>query len=118
MMEIKRSSWHCRFNNFCRGGGYNDSLCSYFWRFIGKCVVILTMLAVFLMFAYSFIISPFVLLHTAVLLFIVSCIAMPIIAIHYLRKIFKKTNIPSGNFIKEYIKAKKRKICPLITYID
>jgi len=118
-MIIKRSSWHYKFNNLVKPEMGNENLCSYFWRFIGKCVVVLTILAVFLIFAYSFIISPFVLLHTAVLLFITSIVIIPAVSIHYLRRIFKgPITSPKENFIMEYIKAKKNKVCPLITYID
>ena len=120
MMEIKRSSWHYKFNNFSRisRSEYNDSLCSYFWRLVGKIVFLSSMAFLFSIGTYGFLISPFIISNIIFILFIISCIAIPIIVIHYLRKIFKKTNIPGENLIKEYIKAKERKICPLITYID
>ena len=117
-MEIKRTSWHYKISNL---GGFermHDNLCSYFWRVIGKLVLFLVIIFIlgFLIFVYCT--SPFIVANTIMLLFIISISVLPPLAIYYLRKkVGKSPEIPYENIAIEYIKAKKRKICPLIKYV-
>jgi len=119
-MKIKRSSWHYKISNF--GTAYeseHDSLCWYFWRAVAKTIFIFTVtiwLSTTLFFYFT---SPQFISTTIMILFMISCIIVPSLAIHYLRKLLGKSpEIPGSNILIEYLKAKKAKICPLIEYID
>jgi hypothetical protein len=51
-------------------------------------------------------------------LFVVSCVVLPILAIHFLRKkLHKSPEMPYGNIVSAYVSAKKEKVCPLIEYV-
>ena len=119
-MKIKRSSWHYKISNF--GADYenhSDSLCWYFWRAVGKIVFILIGIVWLSAMLYTWFTSSQFIASTIMILFIVSCFAIPILAIHCLRKLLGKSpEISGSNILIEYVKAKKLKICPLIEYID
>ena len=68
---------------------------------------------------YGFFTSPQIISNTILLVFLCSCIFLPILVIWYIREKFGKSpEMPHGNIIAEYLKAKKRKVCPLIEYVD
>ena len=120
-MKVKRDSWHCKISNW--GNRFpnqvSDNLCLYFWRMIFKiCFVAFYIIALTALgylfctdFAFRFI--------WMVILYCGFSIFVSWFAIHYLRfKLGKSPEIPGGNIVIEYIKAKKAKICPLIEYTD
>jgi len=120
-MKVKRSSWHYKASNFGNGGfeNRNDNLCWYFWRLIFKVVVGVAFTIVICMMLYAYFTSPLLIPHTILLLFFVAIFAVPIAVIYLIRKKFGKSpEMPYGNIVAEYIKAKKNKVCPLIEYVD
>ena len=69
--------------------------------------------------AYAYFTNPQVIPITIMFLFILSTIVIPVLVIHYIRK--KKgepITLPGENILYEFLKAKKRKVCPLIEYVD
>jgi len=117
-MKVKRSSWHYKISNFGGFENCNDNLCVYFWRTVFKIVVGVLLAVLVGTVLYAYLTSPFILSITILILFLVSCVALPVLAICYLRKkLGKPPEMPYGNIVVEYVKAKKNKICPFIEYI-
>jgi hypothetical protein len=122
-MEIKRSAWHYKISNYYRGEKSNDSICDYFWRlvknvgsFIFKGLVILALIVIAVAFGYM-VISDIPLL--IVVLWMTSTCLFPPLTIWFIReKLGKPPETPYGNIVVAYMKAKKEKVCPLITYTD
>ena len=117
-MDIKRKSWHYRISNlgsdFERG---DDNLCRYFWRLVGKVVLILAAVIIICFVSYSFFTSGVVIVTVIVFLFLLSCFILPFLAIYLIRRrLGKSPELPFGNIVTEYLAAKKRKVCPLIVY--
>jgi len=116
-MRVNRASWHYKIRHIGTDFGevYNDSLCRYFWGLVFRISfgLFLSFIASFLVYAYFD--SPDTLYGTLIVLFLVACVALPISAIYYKRKMFGEP--PTQGIVFEYIKAKKRKICPLIEYV-
>ena len=112
-MKIKRKSWHYKISNL--GSDFenrDDNLCCYFWRLVGKAVLLLAGLFVVGAVIYAYFTSLFVIPTTIMIIFIVSSIILPILAIYYFRERFgKPLEIPGENILFEYLKAKKRKVC-------
>jgi len=123
-MKVKRSSLHCRISNF--GGNYprghgreNDNLCCYFWRIVGKLVFLSIVSSWIIFILYQYFTSPQLIPNTIMVLFLISIVIVPIISIHYIRKIKgEPVKLSCENILYEFLKAKKRKVCPLIEYID
>lgn len=119
-MKIKRKSWHYKISNF--GADYektNDNICRYFWRLIGKCAITVfgTLGGIVLILAYFT--SHYWISTTIAVLWACLTVALPILAIWFLReKLGKSPEMPHGSIVVEYIKAKKEKVCPLIEYTD
>lgn len=120
-MKIKRTAWHYKISNSGRERS-NDNLCNYFWRlvgnilaFVGKVMAALALVVCLVFLGYFIISDPLVLI---VVLFFVSSAVFPILAIWFMRKKLEKSlEMPYGNIVIAYIKAKKEKVCPLIEYI-
>jgi len=119
-MKVKRSSWHYRISNF--GNDFenkHDNLCRYFWRIVIKLVLACFITNVFIMFIYFYFSDLQFVSNTILILFLISIVIVPILAIHYIRKIKgEPVELPYENILYEYMKAKKRKVCPLIEYVD
>ena len=94
-MIVNRSSWHYR---YLRMWGTNPprTLCSYFWVLVIHCTVLPLMLAL---------LSPAVL---------------SVFVYDELRKLLSRRGPAclekKPNLFVEWVKAKKRKVCPLIEY--
>lgn len=117
-MEIKRSSWHCKISNLGSFEKSGDNLCCYFWRLVGKVALIFVTVFLICFLIYTYFTHSLWISTTIMLLFLVSSIALPSFAIHFIRKKLNKSpEMPYGNIVVEYITAKKRKVCPLIEYI-
>lgn len=118
-MEIKRSSWHCKISNL--GSDFerdNDNLCWYFWRGMGKSILLFAATVILCCGIYAYFTHNLLVSNTIMILFICSGFALPPLAIYFMRqKLGKSPEMPYGNIVTEYLAAKKRKVCPLITYI-
>jgi hypothetical protein len=119
-MKVKRKSWHYKISNF--GDSFeksNDNLCRYFWRLIGKCALVVfgTLGGIFL--TIAFFASPYWISVTIIVLWVCSSVILPVLAVWFLReKLGKSPEMPYGNLVVEYMKAKKEKVCPIIEYTD
>lgn len=118
-MKIRRSSWHCKISNLGSDfDKHNDNLCRYFWRLVFKLTVALVLTSYVCALLYLYLTSDFIISHTIMVLFVASCLALPPLAIHFLRKkLGKSPETPYGNIVSAYVSAKKRKVCPLIEYV-
>jgi hypothetical protein len=122
-MKIRRESWHygliVRFFNWYAP----DNLCAYFWKLVSAIIVLigipLLIFAILGIVIYAWVSSPQWASNTILLVFIVSGAVVPAITIHYLRKLTggPVAEIPKDSLVVEYIKTKKRKVCPLIEYV-
>ena len=117
-MKIKRSSWHYKISNLGRFEKRNDNLCRYFWRLVFKVAVALVLTGYFCGILYLYLMSGFTIPIAIGTIFVVSCFALPPLAIYFLRKkLGKSPELPYGNIVSAYVSAKKRKVCPLIEYV-
>ena len=120
-MKVKRSSWHYKVNYFGSDWGErkHDNLCAYFWRTVGRIFVAAFFVSIFSLLGYAFFTSGFMMPTIIMVLFILSAIFVPQIAINLLRKkLGKSPEMPYGNIVVEYMRARKQKMCPLIEYVD
>ena len=118
-MKIKRSSWHYKISCFGSCWNKDDNLCIYFWRLVGKVMLVFFWVIIVCALIIVYFSIPQWILVTIVLIWLFSSIIIPYLTIHYLRdKVGKPIEIPGESIMVEYLKAKKRKICPLIEYID
>lgn len=119
-MKIKRSSWHYKISNFGKRSWDigSDNLCLYFWRMVFKVVVAVILFCFVSLFCYTFW-TEFDFRFIWLCFFYAGFVAfVSWLAIHLLReRLGKSPEIPGGNIIVEYLKAKKEKVCPLIEYI-
>ena len=120
IMKIKRSSWHCKISNLGRNfERINDNLCCYFWRLVGKLALIFVATILICFLGYSYFTDDFLVYNTALLLFGLSLIVFPPLAIYLIRKkLGRYPKMPYENIVAQHITAKKRKICPLIKYVQ
>ena len=120
-MKVKRSSWHYKVNYFGSDWGErkHDNLCAYFWRTVAKLFIVTFFLGIFSLLGYEFFTSGFMAPIIIMVLFIASVLCMPPMAINLLRKkLGKSPEMPYGNIVVEYMRARKQKMCPLIEYVD
>lgn len=123
-MIIKRTSWHYKVRRFGRDRlPYRDNLCRYFWGVVWGIVwpILLFCGGGILVgcLVYNYFTNPFIISDTIMLIFILLSITLPILVIWWVRvKIGKPPKMPCENIFFEYLRAKKRRICPLIEYID
>lgn len=144
-MKIKKNSWHARFYGWANNGQYPKSLCSYFWNIIGAIFLFPLWIiphaanpdnnldkkiaeggtGLLLMFSNFFVgmilLAPS--LGTEVWwIWLVANIVVPTVgfcAFLIIAGVCGLLDMVSGpNLVSNYIKAKKRKICPLIEFVD
>lgn len=117
-MKIKRSSWHYKISKL---GGFeksNDNLCRYFWRLVFKVVVVLVAIDYICFILHAWLTSGMAIVIAIGVIFVIVCLVLPPLAIHFLRKkLGKSPETPYGNIVSAYVSAKKRKVCPLIEYV-
>jgi len=116
-MKISRKSWHYKIAYL---GGFElgyFTLCDYFWLLVAKMLLIIAVTSVFSLGIFALIISPFLISNIIAVAFIILSTALPLLSIFYLRFKFGK---PFGkdNILQKYWSAKKRKICPIIEYVN
>ncbi len=144
-MEISRKSWHYRMTAWCWdhfGKTPSNSLCGYFWQMVSSPFVVIGMYAailvvVLVMLSWSLYLSGAYLcnfLHWIHVLpdsfdmvpgvinwrhFVVSLLITAGIVAKVVYSVYKQENPnKEPNVVFEFIKAKKRKICPLIEFKD
>jgi len=118
-MRVRRSSWHYKLSYL--GSDYergNDNLCGYFWRTVGKAVLLLGVFSLASLLVYTYFTHLLVISNTILLLFVLSSLIVPPLVIVYIRKILGKSpEMPYGNVLTGYLKARKQKVCPLIEFV-
>ena len=125
-MDIKRSSWHCRISTFGDTYKQNDNLCCYFWRAVGKLgawVFIASVVSIAIFIIIDGLLKDFNgFMGIAIYFgFFICILGFPYLTIFVLRSKFGDPyfgKISSENIVIVYLKAKKLKICPIITYVD
>lgn len=139
MIKINKNSWHYKVVNFgCTSNNdISNNLCTYFWQFVRGCGIgcaLLLGVILFIVFASFVIGSLFVPLDVseavvAMIIWIVIALSFKDVIIHHFgsdhwlkRDVFKNLKSKDGqtnrkpSIIKEYLKAKKQKICPIIEF--
>ena len=123
-MNIRRSAWHHRFYTF----GFETyseehttvNLCSYFWRtVIGLCkflIIIIVLLAILTVAAFG------LYQHTAVVLGGAGLVmTFGLIGTNWTRIknfLYGMKGTSESGLLRSYLKARKDKICPLITFVE
>jgi len=131
-MKIKKSSWHSKVRNFGKDWKYrNDSLCFYFWSVVLKLMLSAAAITWICFVAYMWFTEPDWIANTILLVGILLAISLPPITVLFFRRwtgkpclypIFKPGRVidTMDSFwyvVIGFLKAKKRKICPMIEYI-
>ena len=130
MINISKSSWHYRFNNWCDDNHYPEyrckNLCSYFWYSV-KNLLCGTLFGAAILFVACIVIYNLAIAQAHIHIVVwslVAAIVLPIVAIWLLRKYIGSTEMPTPprvsstySLISEYTKAKKDKYCPLINFV-
>lgn len=120
-MKVKRGSWHYRISKLGSYESSKDNLCVYFWAVIIKIALMIFIPSTLIFIGYFFFTDPMWVSNLILLTFIFSAIGLPPLTIYLIRKKLldgESPEMPYGNIVVEYIKAKKAKICPLIEYTD
>ena len=122
-MKINRNSWHYRWSNFFTNQNtYNANLCSYFWKLLFSIFMPMLCTAIigttFILFLMKLFTEPGFINIVVITFCVVGCIFLPIWVIKYYKRItnYEEYRIPGEEVLIEFIKVKKRKICPLIKF--
>lgn len=137
---MKTNIWHYKLNKFWieneRVVQSRNTLCSYFWMTVKSCLKVLLLSFLFLLFVSVVVLpyfvyfveslpmfDPTVILGLIVNVLVYGTVAWILIILQYSdykekygwgkNKTFKEPNI-----LVEYVKSKKRKICPIIEFED
>lgn len=122
-MKINRNSWHYKWSNFFTNQeAYNASLCSYFWKLVFSLIVppgIILLLITFVGYAIFKMFTEMGCFNLAMVMYcVLGMIFLPGLALSWYRDKNKYTTplLPGEEIVIAFIKAKKRKICPLIKF--
>lgn len=119
-MKVSRSSWHYKFITY---NGFNTytttNLCGYFWLLVWS---ILFYLSTRFVLAWVFV-GPYISYLTGDIGYSVITIAVAImggvvVLGHLTDYLTNKYTQQEPNILLEYLKAKKKKVCPLIFFTD
>jgi len=127
-MEIKNDSWH----HWLYEAGYGDrpapqhtNLCKYFWRVVAGAFLVTVICTI----GTSIIVGVGVMfyLHTFLMFAVLGGIAA-LVGLLYLywrhqERAWKRRNVqgyqePEPGLLRSYLRAKKEKVCPLVTIVD
>jgi len=119
-VKVRRKSWHYRLSHLLGNlERRSDNLCAYFWRMVVVLLVLSFILFCVFQMVYTLFMNPATLEIMIFVSVIVLIFAAPPISIYYLRKwLGHSPELPAENIFIEFAKAKKRKVCPLIEYVD
>lgn len=118
-MKIKRSSWHYKISNLGDFEKRNDNLCNYFWRIVGKLALFFIMAVLLFGIGFTYFTSPAVIPNTILLLWLFGSVILPPLVIGSIReRLGGPAEIKGESIVKEFIKAKKNRFCPMIKYVD
>ena len=122
-MKINKKSWHYRWSNFFTNQNtYNANLCSYFWKLMFS--LFMPMFCIFIigvgivLFFIGLFTDP-VFINILLLTFCaIGCVSLPPITIHWFRiwTNHVEYRVSGEKVFIDFVKAKKRKICPLIEF--
>ncbi len=116
-MKIKRTSWHYKIRNFRRAEKSSDNLCNYFWSLVGNLFLGFAVMMIPVIFIGLLCTSSEFAIALSICLYLAANILLPVFAIAFFRNKFGlNTEAPGENIVKEFIKAKKNKLCPMIDY--
>lgn len=121
-MKVNRNSWHYRFLSFAREDPMPKNLCSYFWNIVFRIVLIpcISFFALGLAFLMA---MPFLwtffedggAIGIAIIGAIIDIMILAAIWVDERKKNRLYIYKPPGP-LKQYLKARKEKVCPLIEY--
>ena len=126
-MKISRKSWHYKLRNLWKDWYVEDNnLCRYFWGMVGGLlkllavgIVIIYCISLITLGIYKYFTQQYLLSNSILVVAGIACCVLPPLAIHYFRKFYGRPKIiGENNILREYVRAKKSKICPLIEYVD
>jgi len=118
-MKIKRSSWCYKLSTFDGRERRNDNLCRFFWRLVGNVFFVCVLGGAVVSLSVIFYLSPMAIPVLIILAFLFFSVFCSYWVIYYLRKVLgKPPEMPFGDVVSEFFKAKKRKFCPLIEYVE
>lgn len=119
-MEINKGSWHYRVYRWWSGEeNAKESLCGYFWKIVGGAFVGVFIGIIIILFLLSIVAGAVSLVYWALNSFetFVRFGIVIIMMVGLVFLIFKGWQTETFKLVRAYISAKKRKVCPLITFI-
>lgn len=126
-MKVKMNSWHYRFNDFVDPINPNNSmtLCKYFWMTVWHLFSMTFVIVIIASFVFKLIQLMFFtksgLIFTGLIIvaFGIGYVLMKIVVkmseYSQGKKLVKQQKT---NLIREYVKSYKRKVCPIIEFVD
>ena len=119
-MEIRKSAWHYKFFTMGFDSGYGGeaaNLCSYFWRTVAGILKVVCIVAVLVCLAAGIVscIIQFPLYCFALVLAITVVVNAPRVV---RRGTSKRAQPKEPGLLRSYLRAKKNKHCPLVTFVE
>ncbi len=126
-MKIRRNSWHYWFYTFCREGftPQSTNLCRYFWRVVlgmgivtFLCAFAALMITVVGLLFYEHTLGMFIAIGV-----IVAGVSMIPLYFYIQDKLAERRRAPGyrkpgPGLLRLYLRAKKEKVCPIVTFAD
>ncbi|MGH1470136.1 MAG: hypothetical protein ACRBCS_03025 [Cellvibrionaceae bacterium] len=120
-MNIKKSSWHYRLVNFVCNGEISESLCIYFWQVVWSCFTVMIFVPIIILILLFVMVSPILNIFATEVLAVAMVGAMfDIFILCFIWIEYRKQNgiQKHPTVIGGYIRAKKEKVCPRLSFVD
>ena len=125
-MNISKKSWHYKLNSFMSRSfsmRWDWNLCRYFWRTVGSLLQLAVFLLLVMLVGIGLGIGTITAFTTKVDWVVTGSILLIIIVVYCLIKSFCRFNAwikttPNLSLLRDYVKAKKQKVCPIIDFVE
>lgn len=123
-MKIRKDSWHYKLYEKSysehRFPESNTNLCKYFWRVIGGTILLAFQVAsvCIVLGAIGFLFYKYTLISVSVVAVIAAIVGLYVLYNISDRKHAPGYQEPEPGLLRSYVRAKKDRVCPLITFVE
>lgn len=132
-MKIRTDSWHYklyeRSYSQLQFPAQNTNLCKYFWRVIGGTLYVAFLATVLgaILGGIGFLFYKYTLVSFTVAGCIAAIIGLIFLYLYVAERLYDRAKLkrsqpgyqePEPGFLRSYVRAKKEKVCPLITFVE
>jgi len=124
-MKIQKDSWHYKLYEKSysehRFPASNTNLCKYFWRVLGGTILLAFQVASvsIVLGAIGFLFYKYTLIMVSVVAVIAAIVGLYVLYTYISdRKHAPGYQEPEPGLLRSYLRAKKAKVCPLITFVE